>query len=742
MSYSHNKLYLFFTELKRRGVTRLVAVYAVVALGVVEASDIIGGRFQFPDWTIKAIIIIAVVGFPVALILGWIYDVTSKGIVKTKPITDTEQASLAKMGWKPSWISIILLVILLFTTTAFFIVPRPNALGFKGQDWILIADLENNTREEVFDRSLIHALTVTINQSKRINVYPRIKVLEVLERMQIDSVEIIDVPLSMEIAERENIKAVLQLSISEVGGTYLLIADLLDPYSGEMVRSRQIKASGIEHVLQALNNLAKIILKDLGESLQQIHLGSVPLLRATTASLDALRFMTQGFNSSGSNDEVYRLYSEAIKLDPDFALAHVQLGYLYYTHNNRTKGEEHFNLALKQLHRLTDRERLWIQAIIPEMRGNREEATTRWDLFLSEFPNDYGGWYRKAYNYMRMQQYEESIEAFTRAAEIYQEKDPGVLINIASCYNLLQNYQQAIDFYLEAFEVDPGQLTNANINNEFGFTYVQVGETGKAREVFEEMIKGNDEDKAKGYRSLALLSMYTGQISEAIEQIQESTLFYKTLGHRLSELRNQLYLAKMYEMKGMEEEFFMILNQVNDVIYSIATEPVWYLILGKMYVRNGEYQETEQLIQEIAARSNEGNKWDEAAHKILTGELDLARGNLTEAEVLFETASKLRRDGFALESLANFYYSTGDLEKAVVEYENICGLLNSTGWEAQECWVRAHFSLGEIHEKNGNTQEAINWYQRFLTIWTNADEDLTGLIEAKSSLEELQTGNF
>jgi len=735
-----NKLKIFFSELRRRRVTRLATIYAVTGLGIAEAADIISGRFLIPDGTVQLIIILILAGFPIAMVLGWIYDITPKGIQKTEELSSEQKASITSLSWKPSWISVILFVFVVIISFAFFTVPRPNALGFQEQDWILIADLENNTGEEVFDRSLLHALTVTIEQSKRINIYPRNKVLEVLTRMQIDSVETIDVPLAMEISERENIKAVLHLSISELGGTYLLIADLLDPYTGVTVRSRQVKASGKEQILQALDDLAKIILKDLGESLQNIHLRTVPLIRASTSSLDALRCMTKAYYHSGDSDEKYRLYQEAIELDPEFALAHAELGWWYYSINNRTLGEEHCTKALSLLDRLTDNESLWIQAIIPEMRGNREEADTRWDLLLNEFPNSYEGWFRKGYNYMMMGLYEESIKALTKAADIYKEKDPWVLINIATCYSQLQFHKQAIDFYLEAFQVDPGQLTDANINNEFGFTYVQVGEPEKARDVFEEMIKGNDEDKAKGYRSLALLSMYTGQFSEAIQYIQKSTLLNKALGNSLSELRNRLYLAKMYQLKGMENEFYQELNQINETIYSVASEPIWYLILGKMYVRSGEYQIPELLLNEMASRSNEGNKWDEAANIILKGELELTRGNLSVAKELLETASILRIDGYSLESLAHFYRSTGDLEKAIEVYENITGLLTSIGWESQECWVRAHLSLGELHKEIGNTEQAMHWYQRFLSIWKDADEDLPDFIEAKSRLEELQGG--
>lgn len=732
-----NKFKIFFSELRRRKVSRVATIYAVTGLGITEAADIISGRFILPEGTVQFLIILIIAGFPIAMVLSWIYDITPGGFQKTEELSSEQKASITTLSWKPSWISVILFVFVVMISFAFFTVPRPNTLGFQEQDWILIADLDNKTGEEVFDQSLIHALTVTIEQSKRVNIYPRNKVLEVLTRMQAENVAHIDVPMAMEIAERENIKAVLQLSISELGGTYLLIADLLDPYSGASVRSRQVKAEGKKDILLSLDHLAKTILKDLGESLQNIHLRSIPLMRASTASLDALRILTKASYTERYSDEAFELYQEAIALDPEFALAHAELGRWYYLHNNRTLGEEHCTKALTLLERLTEHERLYIQAVIPHMRGSREEADTRWDLYLNEFPDSYQGWFNKGYNQMIGGGYEEAIGAFTRAADIYKEKDPGVLLNIATCHSLLQNYQQAIDYYLEAFKLDPELLTSENINNEFGFTYLDAGEPDKAREVFEEMIKGNDEDKAKGYRSLALLSMYTGQLSNALEQIQESTLLYKTLEYELSVLRNRLYLAKIYHLQGKKDLFLQELNQLNEIIYQVATEPVWYLYLGKMFARSGEYQHAELLLSQMDSLSNDGNKWDEAACKILKGELELARGNLSEAKDLLETASILRVDAYALESLAHYHFTTGDLEKAIEAYEQITELA-SMGWETQECWVRAHFSLGKAYQALGDNEKAIFWYQRFLGIWEEADRDLPDLREAQSSLESLK----
>ncbi len=629
----------------------------------------------------------------------------------------------------------IIIISILISTNAFKPIP------FSEEDWILITDFENLTGNDVLDQSLNVALEVSIQQSSFVNVFPRARINETLKRMGKGKAEILNEDIGIEIAQREGITIIVVCNISLIGNVYLLTAKVVETSTKKILRTETFQAKGENEILVSLDNLARKLRRDLGESLKEINYKIVPLPEATTSSLEALKCLVKGneaWINEGKFDEAKAFYLKAIELDPEFAYAHEALGSMYYWYNNRMKGEEHFTKALDLLDRLTEKEKLSIRAEIEKFRGNYEEAVLNYNIYLRNYPSSSQAWFSLGYCYMMLKRCDEAISAFNKSLAIYQDKDPNAYINIATCYGMLEKYQEADEFYLKAFAINPNLLTISNLNHEFGFNYVQMGQFQKAREVFEKMTTGQASPKAQGYRSLALLLMYTGKFSEAIDLLHESVSICKTLGYGVSEIRNHLFLATAYKTKGMMPEFYEELNKANELLKTEGMEPWWYFLYGKLLVRDEKIQKAEKILNEISARINKGNNSDTAAFNILKGEIQLARGNTAEALDPIETGVKLRRDSYTLESLANYYYKTGDLDMAVSKYKEMIDIRSSLGWEAQEYWIKAHYNLGKIYEKKGNYEQAIIYYRDFLNIWKDADNDLPEFIDARSRLIKLQ----
>jgi sigma-54 dependent transcriptional regulator, acetoin dehydrogenase operon transcriptional activator AcoR len=89
------RIQLFIDELWRRHVVRVLVAYAVALFGALQGADVIVTRLDLPPRWMTFIVAAGLAGFPVAGALAWVFDWTRQGIVRTPPLSRTEQATLA-----------------------------------------------------------------------------------------------------------------------------------------------------------------------------------------------------------------------------------------------------------------------------------------------------------------------------------------------------------------------------------------------------------------------------------------------------------------------------------------------------------------------------------------------------------------------------------------------------------------------------------------------------------------------
>ena len=77
-------LHSFFTELKRRNVYKVAMAYGVVAWLLLQAASILFPTFEAPPWTMKVFVAVAALGFPLALIIAWAFELTPEGLKRTE----------------------------------------------------------------------------------------------------------------------------------------------------------------------------------------------------------------------------------------------------------------------------------------------------------------------------------------------------------------------------------------------------------------------------------------------------------------------------------------------------------------------------------------------------------------------------------------------------------------------------------------------------------------------------------
>ena len=74
----------WFEQLKRRGVFRVAGSYAVIAWLLLQIADVVFDPLGIPGWVMRALIVVVVLGFPIAVALAWFFDITDDGIERDR----------------------------------------------------------------------------------------------------------------------------------------------------------------------------------------------------------------------------------------------------------------------------------------------------------------------------------------------------------------------------------------------------------------------------------------------------------------------------------------------------------------------------------------------------------------------------------------------------------------------------------------------------------------------------------
>jgi eukaryotic-like serine/threonine-protein kinase len=618
-------------------------------------------------------------------------------------------------------------IVALAVATVWWLVGARPVLSFAPRDWLLITDFDNQTNDPLFDRSLLTALTVSLEQSPHANVVPRARIADALHRMGKTGDEKITEDLARDISEREAIRAILSCSIVKVGQQYALTARLIDPRSGVAKRSYLEQAKDQDHVLDALGSIATRVRRDLGESMLATSKADRPLPVVTTRSLQALKFFADGgaLWSKGNWDGGRQGFESAIKADPEFAMAHAALGDAYYSHifNAPTMGKEHMEKALQLAERTTDRERLYIQTRYEQDLGHVAEARTRFDVYLKAYPDDGGMRFNYASLLRNNGQLQDALEQYKELVRI-APNNPTIYIDIATTYNGIGNFAEAVRNYEQAFSLDPSWKTNQNINHEYGMTLFRVGDEPKARETFE-LAFAKPDLKPKGLRSLAWLDLYHGKYAAAKPRLQEALLSDENFKWSLSILREHNLLAIVAGGQGDRPAQIRELDLAVPFLATAGAQVRAGLWLGTQYVRAGSVAKAAEILEKIRPFADPKNPESTSDFQILEGEVQLAHGNKERAIELFSLADKAKRSAMTMESLAHAYEASGNSEQATVWYELFVTAADPPlGWEPQQDWLAAHYRLARIYFTKGDKANAKKHLDPFLDAWKDSDPGL------------------
>ena len=425
-------------ELRRREVFRTAGLYVGIAWIAIEGASVLLPAFEAPDWVLRALIIAAIIGFPITIVLAWIYDVTDKGIEVQGDATDTVVVPFG--GRKMDFIVIGMLTVALIFSVYMNVTSGPDVVESQEPVSVLIADFVNDTGDQLFDGTLEQALQIGIESAPFVTGYRRDAALKLASSLS--SVTALDESAARLVAVREGIKLVMAGSIVEDNGRYTLYVRALDPKGGEVLTSAEVDAKDKLDVLAAVGELSGDLREELGDdSLDREKLRISETFTAKSLEAAQAYSKAQSLQYNGKYEESVEFYRQAIEEDEHFGRAFSGLALSLGSLGRDDEADATWKLALQNLGSMTERERLRTLGLYySRVTRNREKAIESYTALVGKYPADDAAHNGLAIQHFYSLNFDAALEAGGKLLEIY----PGSVMG-RSNYALYAMYASDFD---------------------------------------------------------------------------------------------------------------------------------------------------------------------------------------------------------------------------------------------------------------------------------------------------------
>jgi tetratricopeptide (TPR) repeat protein len=265
--------------------------------------------------------------------------------------------------------------------------PRP-ASALTDKDTIVLAEFTNTTGDPVFDDTLRQGLAVQLQQSPFLSLISEERIRRTLPLMNQPADARLTPNLALGVCARTGSAAVLEGSIAALGSQYVLGLRAKHCTTGDILADEQAQATRKEEVLSALSQMATRFRTRVGESLATIEKHSRPLAEATTPSFDALKAYSDALKEFAQARRG-SLLQRAVTLDPEFAVAHAQLGFNLGGRGEAALGRQSLIKAYQLRHRASDVERFSIETFYDrDVTGNLEREQRTLETWAQSYPRD------------------------------------------------------------------------------------------------------------------------------------------------------------------------------------------------------------------------------------------------------------------------------------------------------------------------------------------------------------------
>jgi TolB-like protein/Flp pilus assembly protein TadD len=581
-----------FEELRRRNVFRVAIVYAIAAWLILQVADIIIPALGIPDWGIRFIMVLLGLGFPIAVIFAWAFEMTPEGLKKEKDV-DRSQSITSHTGRKIDFIIIGMLVL---------------AVGYFAVDKFLLRDGDSGQVADNTELSI--AVLPFVNMSadaeqeyfsdgiseELLNLLAKVPDFQVAGRTSSFAFKGQNEDLRI-IADKLGVENILEGSVRREGNRVRVTAQLVKADSGFHLWSETYDRE-LSSIFALQDELATAVVKALkttllGESAEIIEIASTAANSAEAYDLYLKGRFQWHIRTPESLAKAVEHFQQAIELDPNYAKAYTGLSdaYMFST--------EYSDMDLT------------------EAAGKSEQLIEKAFELEPDLPE---AWASLGILNSNTFDSEAARDALLKAVEL-NPNDAMAHMWLANEYNTLGDPVKSLELYERAREIDPlHSVILSNISNTLSI----VGRQDDAMEVARELAELYPERGTGQYRA-AVIAGRSGRLDEAVRWYLEA---WKVAPERITSIGG---LPWSYLMMGEDE----IAEQWFDYAASINPSTAEGGTAWLMTVRD----QIPELVEYTEALLEENDFW---IYHAFAGNANLMAGNMPAAREHFDRAL---RDG-------------------------------------------------------------------------------------------------
>jgi TolB-like protein/Flp pilus assembly protein TadD len=314
----------FLAELKRRHVYRVAIAYGVVAWLLIQVATQVFPFFEIPNWVVRLVVLVSVLGFPISLIIAWAFEMTPQGMKREEEIAPNE--------YIPHWstrkfAALIVTIAMLATGVLMFQLVRSKptspaqitAAAMPSQKSIAVLPLLNESGDpgdEYFSDGLSEELIAALAQVRGLKVIGRSSSFRFKDKKE----------ESKAIGEKLGVSTLLEGTVRKQGDQVRIVAELINAADGSELWSRTFDRE-LKDIFAVQSEIAMAVATSL--ELTVLGANEKSAQNAATKSVEAHNAYLQGhFYFERRNLEDYRksvgFFDQAIHLDPGYALAYAE----------------------------------------------------------------------------------------------------------------------------------------------------------------------------------------------------------------------------------------------------------------------------------------------------------------------------------------------------------------------------------------------------------------------------------